>query len=478
MATATVTISRASPADAKSIVPLTAAHDGNFRSLNPQDNTLQNYQANTGVGQSGQAHRLSEDNAGYSSVSSEGKVAITPLGQQPLPSQPAALAPTPSMGPLSSHVVVPARPKPGRKPLPQEDAQDRRRVQNRMAQRNFRDKRAQKVSELTADLERVRGMHQKDNEMNANRLQDHKKRISTLSAENESLKQQLQDAIRRAEDAERKAHSLDVTKRFSDAGFPNAGLKNVGTGTVALPPIRTAWDGPVADRIRDSTNATIPTPPDDGANNHNHHDWTETETDMSGLWNNIRGTNNTSNNASVNNVQHNNINTTSDVDNQWLSPDMEVDDNCGFCTDESNCACIQSQKPQSQHQPQPQPQHQPQPQAQPVIAPGGCDACIRDPARAAACKALADRSEVSQRPAQPSLSNGGPSQRNDSKAVPSAGMMSCSKFIDRLGPRMPSISELFPRGTLHSYPRDIPGGFGYDVSEHEAAQVLQSMHAS
>jgi hypothetical protein len=51
-------------------------------------------------------------------------------------------------------------------------------------------------------------------------------------------------------------------------------------------------------------------------------------------------------------------------------------------------------------------------------------------------------------------------------------MITCSSAIDRLGPNMPSIGDLFP-GTFHAYPR--ASGEGFDLAEQEVAQVLQSM---
>ena len=440
-ATATVTISRASPADAKSIVPLTATHDGNFRYS--QDTTLQQLPTTTGFGQT---HSVSQDNARHDSTSSENTVAIT--AHQPQSSQQAALAPTANLGPCSRPTQMPPRPKPGRKPLPQEDAQDRRRVQNRMAQRNFRDKRAQKVSELTADNERIRKLAADEVAMLRNKLQDQIERSAQVVVENEKLKVELKAANARADDAERKFqmmnHSTGVVKSL---GFPHAALQNIGTGT-SLPPMMANWNGPVADHARASHGA-IPTPPVEGKNN----DWSENETDLTNFFSSRK----------VNNAPQN-----TDNDTQWLSGNMDVDRehaDCGFCTDEGNCACIANQKSQAQAQPEPQPQR--------VIAPGGCDACVRDPARAAACKALADQTEFSQRPTQSATNNNNVDQRNDSMAPP-PGMMSCSSAIDRLGPRVPSIAELFPGGKFHSYPSGVSGS-GFDVAEHEVAQVLQNM---
>jgi hypothetical protein len=460
MATATVTISRALSADTKPTVPL-ASHEGSFRYSAPQINTLPHIQTSAAAfGQTGHAHSVAEGNhVQHDSVSPQTKVAINPLPQS-RPSQSAALAPNPgptanaTMGPTSGMVIIPPRPKPGRKPLPQEHAQDRRRVQNRQAQRNFRDKRAQKVSELTLDNERVRRESAENDKMLNNRINDQKQRNYTLSVENERLRKELEAALRRAEDAERQVHALDVTNRFNNAGFPNGGLQKVGSST-AMPPMPSSLTGPVDAHLHASGVPGVMAPTvaphfekanNTGANNPGTNEVFEHEIDMNDLWDNMTGKPKKTKPAPNNKYAP-----------EWLGSNMDVDHeegSCGFCTDESNCACIQSQKPQ------------------PVIAPGGCDACVRDPQRAAACKAFAERAEVSQRPAQNAIQNGNIDQRNDSMAPPS-GMVSCSNLIDQVGlQRMPSIAELFP-GKFHAYP--VTSGSGYDVNEQEAAQVLQSM---
>lgn len=437
MATATVTISRPSSTDSKPIVSLNATHDGTFRAhpFQQHNNTLQ-HPNTTGPGQPGQAQTPFVDNAAQNTASPD-RVAIPTLSQQrPLPTQQATITPSAPMGPVSRTVQIPPRPKPGRKPLPHEDAQDRRRVQNRVAQRNFRDKRAMKVSELTADNDRIRRESSDKDAQHAIDLHDQKERfmkeIAQLKMENETLRNQL-------DDTSRQLHSVKVTKSFADAGFPNAGLQSVGSGT-SLPSINTDWRGPATSY---NASKTAITPPEE-----------ELETDMSHIWARSAprpATNNHSNNHNM-----------PDNSNQWLDSGMDVDredDGCGFCTDESNCSCAQAKK------------------AETVLAPGGCDACIRDPERAAACKALAAQTHLSQRP-QTSASMAGMTQRNDSMAAPpGSGTMSCSKFVDSLGQsRYPSIHELFGN-TLHSYPAKTPGS-GYDVNEQEAAQVLQSMSGS
>ena len=353
---------------------------------------------------------------------------------------------------------MPPRPKPGRKPLPQEDAQDRRRLQNRMAQRSFRDKRAQKVSDLQKDNAAIREQAEQVHRKLSNALEDQRSRSTQLTLENEKLKAELEAAKKRADDAERKlqmaSHSNGVVRSL---GFPHATLQNIGTST-SLPPMMANWNGPVGEHARASSGAVATSAADN--NNNNNTNWAEYETDMTSTWNSRRTNNAAQNNAVQNNAPQNN-----DNDSQWLSNSMDVDgenDQCGFCTDEGNCACMQSQNAQTQAQPQPQTQ------PQPVIQPGGCEACIADPARAARCKAIADQAEFSQRPTQNTSNNG---QRTDSLA-PIPGMMSCSTAVDRLGPNMPSIGDLFP-GTFHVYPGT--SGSSYDLAEQEVAQVLQSM---
>lgn len=74
----------------------------------------------------------------------------------PPPAAAAAAAAQPaSNGPMNRQVTIPPRPKPGRKPINHENATDRRRQQNRDAQRVFRDKRAraaQQAVEENAEL--------------------------------------------------------------------------------------------------------------------------------------------------------------------------------------------------------------------------------------------------------------------------------------------------------------------------------------
>lgn len=163
----------------------------------------------------------------------------------------------------------------------------------------------------------------------------------------------------------------------------------------------------------------IPTPPEDNWN----------EIDMTEVW--MR--------SKPSNDQHH--------DSAWTSYDMDTDpisgSGCGFCTDESNCACKASVAPV--------------PKQASMSGPGTCARCQSDPSLAAECRSLANK--TLQSTAQP--------------AEPSTKTMSCGQFIDKLKahPRMPSIAELF--GPLHAFPART----GFNVDEQEAAKALQGMAA-
>ena len=444
MATATVTISRPLSTDTKPIVSATPQYHGgnvaNFRpivqQLQPQQQQQQQ-QANNNHAQMGQMQTSSAD--GPNETASPVNATDLPAGQYRLPTtQPAApaSAPVPApvrCGPISKPKILPPRAKPGRKPLDEKDASDRRKAQNRNAQRQFRDKRAQRVQLLTNDLEDQRRRFELAQQEAANKLQAKEERINALLKEmkvaNEfaaSLERQLGEERERREAAEnevmrsRELHSRYVSERM---GFPNSVVQTVGT-SMALPPISNAMNTSMH-------HGHINQAPDPFA---------AQEIDVTAQW--------LKKGLSTANSNH--------VD--WTNSDMDVDkpedDKCGFCTDSGPCPCREDRKPK------------------PTLAPGGCDACIADPERAARCKALAEKSEVTQRPEQFTTANDSAQSRNDLVAQPTE-FMSCSKLFDRSNPRMPSISELFP-GAFHAYPSQNSGA-GFDVNEHEVAQVLQSM---
>lgn len=169
----------------------------------------------------------------------------------------------------------------------------------------------------------------------------------------------------------------------------------------------------LADPAAEKQEVTIPTPPEDNWN----------EIDMTDVWTRSK-------------PRH--------ESDSWTGYDMENDpthgSGCGFCTDDSNCACKAPA---------------PQPNKSISSGPGTCDMCQRDPERAAACRSLADKTEPS-----------------TTTAAPDSSTMSCGQFIDKFTNdhgRMPSIAELF--GPLHSF----PARNGFNVDEQEAAKALQGL---
>lgn len=62
-------------------------------------------------------------------------------------------------GPASRKYDIPARPKPGRKPIETEQG-SKRKLQNRMAQRGFRDRRAQKQQKMEEEMEAMTKAHE------------------------------------------------------------------------------------------------------------------------------------------------------------------------------------------------------------------------------------------------------------------------------------------------------------------------------
>lgn len=106
--------------------------------------------------------------------------------QQSLPrsNQPAA------MGPMSAGVIVPPRPKPGRKPIEPAHAQDRRRVQNRMAQRNFRDKRQLKLVEAQEENEKMKSKLDAERADMARDRENFRQQMKKINEQAESERQQ------------------------------------------------------------------------------------------------------------------------------------------------------------------------------------------------------------------------------------------------------------------------------------------------
>jgi len=102
------------------------------------------------------------------------------------------------LGPASRAYIIPPRPKPGRKPKADSENDERRRKQNRDAQRQFRDRRAQRVYELQEALDDTNQHHikrQNQHVLECQSLRQQLNQAKSQLAERELLVTQLQDQM-------------------------------------------------------------------------------------------------------------------------------------------------------------------------------------------------------------------------------------------------------------------------------------------
>ncbi|KAK4544264.1 hypothetical protein LTR36_004474 [Oleoguttula mirabilis] len=353
----------------------------------------------------------------------------------PLPPQnlnPIAQAPLPS-GPMSSNVVIPPRPRPGRKPIPQEDAADRRRLQNRIAQRNFRDKRQQKLWETQVELEERKQDYQE-------RINELERQLDDLRREKKTRDKALKAAERRAMEVEKLLQQSLIHGGRTTAGYPPNGLQSTAAATFPPPPAMGAYGA-----------SSVPTPPEES-----YFETDYTNAFQSGQRQTGHPLRPTISNDSV---------------HMDFSRGMDSDDRCGFCTDDQNCAC-RNESRQNAHEAA---------SGATAIAPGSCDDCRRDPTRAQACRDLATGASFAPRPSTSEGSrlfdnnNGNGNGNGNGLAMSMAPpRISCSAMVEsfrQYGERTSSISELLG-GQMRAFP--LATG-GYEIEEHEAAQVLQSL---
>ncbi|KAF2208741.1 hypothetical protein CERZMDRAFT_101184 [Cercospora zeae-maydis SCOH1-5] len=326
-------------------------------------------------------------------------------------------------GPMSTDITIPARPRPGRKPLGQENAVDRRRVQNRLAQRNFRDKRAQKNVELEGQIAVLKTTLQQQDAQYRNTIAqlnaqsaEKDRAIAELKAEVDALRTEITEKDKRIAD-------LDAKLRA------NTSVEQGDRGQAGHTSVHEPSNGP--------------TPPS-----------SEYEIDFTNYG---RG-----HNPSVYTVR--------DVLNDSNGIEFTVDneDPCGFCTDDQNCACKQEQQRQ---RPKPVPM-----EPRITTMPGSCDMCRSDPERARACREMAAQTRT------PSGENPHTIATQSTMSTPSSSTsmppprMSCSAMLDQFnkyGQRTSTIRDLFGGRPLNAYPRESGGGF--DFEEKQAAEVLSTL---
>ena len=243
-----------------------------------------------------------------------------------------------SSGPVTKPIIMPPRAKPGRKPMAADDQTDRRRMQNRQAQRNFRDKRVQKLATTQEELAAVRKQRDRD-------AKDAERKLEVLH----ELRQKDQETIRQLR---QRMMELEGKDSFSGPSF-----STTGPGSMSTPQMLN-YRVPRAQGPYREDPATL-TPPEVN--------FQDQETDFTHMGRAARQASATNNEPSPSGDS-----TLAD----YGSPRQPGDGTCGFCTDPSNCVCKQQSSSCDDNQSAPQP--------------GNCDGCLADPEQARLCRQFAE----------------------------------------------------------------------------------------
>ncbi|KXT10163.1 hypothetical protein AC579_9750 [Pseudocercospora musae] len=362
-------------------------------------------------------------------------------------------------GPMSSAVTIQARPKPGRKPIPHEDAQDRRRVQNRVAQRNFRDKRQQKLQDAVDELAARKLEYETS-------VSEYQRRIDALTQQHNNLQSQLRAAVDRAQAETLRANNAEERVRALEAqvaSYQERTRTSIQAGSAAISG-QGSIGGFRAMSNTEISKALTETPPveaDAGPSPPASEEDQPYEIDFT----NYGRTTQTSSNYGLR------VTTGHDSNEMDFSFDRS-DDKCGFCTDDQNCACKQEKVVERVIE-------------APIVVrsvtlPGSCDMCRADPVRAQACRDMARSTNMSaQTPVTTPTSETPRTSIFDSRTGLTAMMppprMSCSSMVDafhKFGERTSSIASLFGGKALTAYPAATGG---YEFEETQAAEVLSTL---
>ncbi|KAF7191895.1 AP-1-like transcription factor YAP1 [Pseudocercospora fuligena] len=361
-------------------------------------------------------------------------------------------------GPMSSAVTIQARPKPGRKPIPHEDAQDRRRVQNRVAQRNFRDKRQQKLQDAVDELAARKSEYE-------SKVSENQRQIDALTQQNNHLQSQLraqmdrtQAEISRANAAEERVRALESQV----ASYQERTRTSIQAGSAAIsgPGSIGGFRAISSTQIPKALTET-PREADGGPSPPASEEDQPYEIDFT----NYGRTTQAPSNYGLR------VTTSNDSNEMDFSFDRS-DDKCGFCTDDQNCACKQEKVVERVIE-------------APIVVrsvtlPGSCDMCRADPVRAQACRDMARSTNMSaQTPVTTPTSETPRTSIFDSRTGLTAMMppprMSCSSMVDafnKFGERTSSIASLFGGKALTAYPAATGG---YEFEETQAAEVLSTL---
>ncbi|KAH0335703.1 hypothetical protein KCU81_g8901, partial [Aureobasidium melanogenum] len=267
-------------------------------------------------------------------------------------------------GPLSRDVVLKPRPKPGRKPMAdQNDSSDKRKTQNRMAQRNFRDRRAQKCNDLEIENAQLKANFESERSAWMEQLRQR-------DAENARLSAQLADG--NAKSAQIDLENRQLRERIAEM------QRELGICPIAYCPVEaimlTLAQRSVTSNLVSSVHHILTPPSDNDA-----HD--EYEVDFTNIY--------ASRKPSA------------------FTSGLGTDEHCGFCSDVENCICRQQEELNNKSLPSLPPIDSSRAITQPKLpsdvsapsflearteasGPGTCDMCLADPEKARQCRELAE----------------------------------------------------------------------------------------
>lgn len=439
-------------------------------------------------------------------------------------------------GGLTKAWALPPRPKPGRKPAT-DTPPSKRKAQNREAQRAFRERRAARVGELEEEI-RLR-QHDFDREK-----QEH---VAGFEQQRQSLQQDIATWRVRSEHWERLAKEKDaeiaqLRKQVEEASLQ---LRYTSTSSSASFSAARKWDQPLPSPTTHSLPPILPLPVPHASGRQAELPTPSADCRSCGqgghcaciekVLNNLPDPNMapsppTSNGPSTAEIKQETDEMEIDFTSKYAAPptsrwntndDTEpiiIDEDetasgrppggCGFCTDDSNCVCIQNSRngpsspynmsaagPDSalaspRHMPDAVPlrrastKSKPQP-LEPASGPGGpgtCPSCVMDPERRRFCQALAAQSNPSTGTKRSAPSPRNASLRHHSTALPSidaTAHLSCSQTYDLLREKLPNFAEKSHNAKFIQQLRTTPPDRGearqpaasstYDV---EAASVL------
>ena len=153
-------------------------------------------------------------------------------------------------------VSVRSRNKPGRKPIDEPEASDRRRTQNRLAQRNFRDKRQQKLFDTQQELENNKVAYRED-------IMDRERDLEAMRIKYKNMQRAMNKCEQRNKVLEQRNKALEQEQIILKTHINHHMRQNMSQnmpqmayGQQQMPPLDTA-------NVTINRTGSLITPPDD-----------------------------------------------------------------------------------------------------------------------------------------------------------------------------------------------------------------------